>query len=50
MDRIQKLVASKKGLVDGMDLPDITKCAEEGGCLIHWLCRALHNHYESMAA
>ncbi|RJP83061.1 MAG: glutamate synthase [Desulfobacteraceae bacterium] len=38
MDRIQKFVESKKKLVDGMDVPDITKNAEEGGCGVVGFC------------
>lgn len=38
MDRIQKLVELKKNLVDGLDFPDITKCAEEGGCGVVGFC------------
>lgn len=38
MDRIQKFVESKRKLVDGMDVPDITKNAEEGGCGVVGFC------------
>ncbi len=38
MNRIQKLLQSKKRLIDGLDVPDITKCAEEGGCGVVGFC------------
>jgi glutamate synthase domain-containing protein 1/glutamate synthase domain-containing protein 3 len=38
MDRIQQLLASKKRLVGGLEMPDITKCAEEGGCGVVGFC------------
>ncbi|NOY69951.1 MAG: glutamate synthase [Deltaproteobacteria bacterium] len=38
MNRIQELVASKKRLIKGRSLPDITKCAEEGGCGVVGFC------------
>ena len=38
MDRIEKLVELRKRLVDDLDVPDITKCAEEGGCGVVGFC------------
>jgi len=38
MDRIQRLLAVKKRLVQDLDFPDISKSAEEGGCGVVGFC------------